>query len=258
MFWDILYNNVIVFALVFARITGIFSFNPIFSRNNIPTMVKVGLSLILSMIIVPTLSADVITFDNTFAFVFAIIREGLIGLVFGFLVNLFMSMILYAGEIIDTQIGLGMAKVMDPTTGANVAIFASMYTMIFTLYFFVTNSHLSYIKLFSLSYETIPIGTTELNLKVGYIIASYFSTILIFAVKFALPIIAAEMLLEICIGILMKAVPSIHVFVINIPLKVALGLIVLIAIAGPMAEYIDSYMGIMFENLYSVMGLMGA
>lgn len=255
MVWDTLFNNYLTFLLVFARVIGIFSFNPIFSRNNIPMQAKTGLSAALAIIMASTMQPATIPLDGVLQVSIAFLKEACVGFVFGFMVQLFMSMIIFAGEMIDTQIGLGMARIMDPATGVQMPIYASAYTYLFILYFFVTDGHLSYIKLFSLSYQVIPIGVESINLNLGYTIASYFSTILIFALKFAMPILVSQMLIQISTGILMKAVPQINVFVVNVQLQLFLGTLTMFLIASPMSEFLDKYMTIMFENLYSILPL---
>ena len=108
-------------------------------------------------------------------------------------------------------------------------LFANVYYYMFILYFFLTNGHLSYIKLFHISYETLPIGFSGFTADVPLALVTYFSTVLTLAVKLAAPIIAIEFITEICLGVLMKAVPTIHIFALNIQLKVLIGLAAVLA-----------------------------
>ena len=254
MVWDdILFNNYLTFLLVLARVIGIFSFNPIFSRSNIPLMAKTGLSAALALIMASTMEPVDLPVDTAFQLALVFLKEAAVGAVLGFLVQMFMSMLIVAGEVIDTQIGLGMARIMDPGTGIQSSLYASFYSYLFILYFFAVNGHLSYIKLFALSYEVIPIGVDSLNLGLGYTIASFFSTILIYAIKFSMPVLVSQILIEISIGILMKTVPNIQVFVVNIQVKMLIGMALMFLLATPMAEFIDRYMTLMFDNLYAVL-----
>ena len=72
------------------------------------------------------------------------------------------------------------------------------------------------------------------------------------------PIIAIEFITEICLGVLMKAVPSIHIFALNIQLKVLIGLAAVLIMAQPMSDFIEKLMGIMWQNLYGLLGMMGS
>lgn len=256
MIWDVIYNNFVGFLLVLCRVTGIFSFNPIFDRSNVPNRVKAGLSVVLAVLMLPTIggSAAVPEISGMLGFALIVLRELFVGFVFGFFTNMLLTVLVYAGEIIDTQVGLGMAKTMDPTTGINMPVFANVYYYLFILYFFITNGHLSYIRLFSVSYETIPIGygLTDATLDLTRVLVLYFGTVMTLAVKLALPIIAAEMITEVCVGLMMKAIPTIQVYVVNIQLKLVVGFIVLAAAARPMSEMIEGLLGILWENLYTM------
>ena len=256
--WDTVFENFVGFLFVLCRVTGIFTFNPIFSRSNVPTMVKNGMCVVLAVVMMttPAINGTVPEVNNIIGFLMIVLKELFVGMVFGFFTNLIMTVLIYAGEIIDMQTGLGMAKTMDPTTGINMPIFANIYYYLFIFYFFLTNGHLSYIELFSISYETIPIGYEfSMNtIDLTYVIVMYFGTVMTLAVKFALPIMVTEMITEICIGLLMKAVPTIQVLVVNIQLKIIVGLLILTAAARPMAEFIEKLLGILWENLYAAAG----
>ena len=68
----------------------------------------------------------------------------------------------------------------------------------------------------------------------------------------AMPIVAASLVTEFCVGVLMKAVPNIHVFVLNIQIKMMVGFVVLAASCGVVAEFMEKIMGIMFNNLNGI------
>ena len=259
--WDLVVNNFLGFLLVTARISGIFTFNPIFSRQNVTTTVKAGASIAFSVVTLMYMGGSVYYNVNGVAdLVFTLLQELLIGFVLGFMMNLIVNVIIYAGDIIDTQMGFGMAKAMDPSTGIQMPLLANVYYYMFILYFFVVGGHLKYIELFIMSYDTLPIGFsfTADTLNLIYFIANYMGTAMTLAVKFAMPIMAAELITEFVLGVMMKAVPSIQIFVLNIQLKIVVGLTVLLAIAKPMSDFLEYLMDIMFTNLNNALGLIGA
>lgn len=258
--WDLIVNNFVAYLLVTARVSGIFTFNPIFSRQNVPIRIKAGLTLVLSMVTMAYMNNELTyTLSGFPAFVMTLGKELLIGLILGFLVNLILTVIIYAGELMDTQIGFGMAKAMDPMTGIQMPLFANIYYYLFILYFFIVGGHLKYMELFITSYDILPLnyGFKPETLNLVYFIANYLGTVITLAVKFAMPIIASELITEFIIGVMMKAVPTIQIFVINIQLKIVIGLFVLLAVAQPMADFLEYLMNIMFQNLYNAIGLIG-
>lgn len=256
--WELILYNFVGCLLVFMRITGIFSFNPIFSRSNVPQRIKVGMSIALTVLTLTTMGGTTGYIPTSLiGFVLVILKELSVGLILGFIVNLILTVIVYAGEIIDTQVGFGMAKAMDPSTGVTMPIFASLYNYVYILYFFIIGGHLSYIKLFSLSYEILPIGFEITSVNLAYVIVNYLGTVMTLGVKFAFPVIASQLIVEFCVGVMMRAVPTIQVFVINIQLKIVVGFFVLIACAGPMSDFLEDLLDIMFENLYNAVELIG-
>ena len=122
------------------------------------------------------------------------------------------------------------------------------------IYFFLVGGHLSYIKLFAVSYETIPIGFSDFNINFTYLIVQYLETVMTLGLKLAMPILAAELVTEFCIGVLMKAVPTIHVFVLNVQIKMLVGFVVLAGSCTMVAGFIDDIMELLFTNLNGLLG----
>ena len=239
--------------MVLARVSGIFTFNPIFARNNVPQMVKAGVTFVLSLVMVAAGGIEYTMPSGLLPFAFDVVKELFVGAVLGFFVNLMLQVFAMAGEVSDMQIGLSMAKSYDPTFG-NSGLTTQFYSYWFMLYFFAVGGHLSYIELFAVSYETIPIGFSNLNVNIGYILVQYFQTVLTLALKLAMPVVAASLVTEFCVGVMMKAVPSIHVFVINIQIKMLVGLVVLAASCGVVSEFMGEIMNILFTNLNGIVG----
>ncbi|MCM1055558.1 MAG: flagellar biosynthetic protein FliR [Bacteroides sp.] len=259
--WDLIVNNFVAYLMVTARISGIFTFNPIFSRQNVPMRIKVGATLVISMTAAAYLGGDGMQygFNGVPGFVMTLLKELAIGLVLGFITNLILTVIIYAGELMDNQIGFGMAKAMDPMTGIQMPLFANLFNYMFILYFFLIGGHLKYIELFVTSYDILPLnyGFDIDSLNLTYFIANYLGTVFILAVKFAMPIIASELITEFVIGVMMKAVPTIQIFVVNIQLKIVVGMLVLLAVASPMSEFLEYLLDILFTNLTNALGLIG-
>ena len=253
-------GNFVAFLLVTARVSGIFTFNPIFSRQNVPIKIKVGTTLIMSAVTMGYMGNSLVyTESGVFPLVMNLGKELLVGLILGFFVNLILTVIIYAGEVMDTQIGFGMAKAMDPMTGIQMPLFANLFYYIFILYFFIVGGHLKYVELFVKSYDILPLGYhfTADTLNLIKFVIDYLGIVLTLAAKFAMPILAAELITEFIIGVMMRAVPTIQIFVLNIQLKIVVGMLVLLAVAKPMSDFLEYLLGILFRNLENMIGLIG-
>ena len=250
--WTAIITNVVVFVMVLARCAGIFSFNPILSRNGVPNSVRAGATILLAVVMTTAGGFDYTMPSGLFPFAFDMVKELLVGAILGFFVNIMLQVFTMAGEVVDMQLGLSMAKSYDPTFG-NAGLSTQFYSMWFMMYFFAVGAHKSYIRLFAVSYESIPLGWTGLNVNIFSIIVHYFETVMTLGLKLAMPVVATSLLTEFCVGVLMKAVPTIHVFVLNIQLKMLVGFVILAASCGVVAEFMDRIMGYLFENLNGIM-----
>ena len=120
--WSIIQNNFVIVIMVLARVSGIFTFNPIFSRNGVPNMVKAGLSLMMAVVIATAGNYEYTLPTGVLPFAMDIAKELLVGFTLGFFVNLMLQIFTYAGEVSDFQIGFSMSKSYDPTFGTTSLI----------------------------------------------------------------------------------------------------------------------------------------
>jgi flagellar biosynthetic protein FliR len=111
------------FLLIFIRMTGLFIMSPIFGRNNLPAVFKIGFSFFLAVIFVnvneiPTVSMS----SNITLYALYIIKELIVGLVIGYATYVIMSAIYLAGQMIDMQVGFGSVNVLDATSNIQVPL----------------------------------------------------------------------------------------------------------------------------------------
>lgn len=99
----------------------------------------------------------------------------------------------------------------------------------------------------------MPLGFEKINPDVSIMLVKYFGTVLILAMKLAIPIVVAQLLLEFSVGILMKTVPQIQVMQVNIQVKLLFGLFLLFLIASPLSDAIEKYMGLLIDNLTGIL-----
>jgi flagellar biosynthetic protein FliR len=229
---------------------GVFAFNPIFAQKGVPVRIRSVLVMVMTLAVAPTVEVPPNIDTNMLDFIIVFIKEIFIGFLFSYVVNVYYYILLGVGEILDTQFGLSMAKVFDPNTSIQMAISDKILNMFFILYIFATNSHLLFIKIVYSSYDVIPLGVNNFNLDsvTGFAI-DLFVNCFSLAMKLAFPYVAAQLILEVGLGILMKLIPQIHVFVINMQLKLLLTILLLIVFAQPMSNFIDNYIVSMFNDL---------
>ena len=248
------FDNLHLYIFVFVRMTAIIVLNPVFSRQSIPAVAKTGLIALLTIIITPYIEVPALT-TTMIDFLICIAKEFFIGFLLTFVFNIYYYMLMFAADLMDTQFGLSMAKMMNPQTNIQSATTGNLLNVVFMLYFFVTNSHLVLIGTAVGSYEAVPAGLTAIDIMGSCtFVIELFSSVFVLALRLALPYVAAEFVLELCLGLLMKLVPQIHAFVIHMQGKIILGLILLLALSIPMTNFIDNYITKMLGSMNQALG----
>lgn len=247
-----------LFELIAMRMTGFVMFNPIWGRNGVPGLVKAGFILVLSVatystggVAAPELPANLIVFAVT------MLLELGVGFTLSFVIRLFLSIVQMGGEIIDTQMGMTMAQIYDASTQSNLTVTGSLLNILLILDFFAENGHYTLLRILVTSGEVLPYGTASFGQSVASLVAELFLTCMVLAVKLSLPILAAELLGEIGMGILMKAIPQINAFVINIELKVLIGLGLFFLFLTPINEFLLGAEVQMLSSLGQVLETIG-
>ena len=242
-----IYDSVDVILLVFVRMGGMIFFNPLLSRRNVPSQVRIGLALLMTLLIFPNVGP--LPVMNMAGMVGAMVRELAVGLCCGYVFQIFFYLLYFAGDFLDLQFGMSMARVFDPGSSIQATVSGTLLTTWFTLYIFATDSHLLLIKIFATSYDIIPVGAFSITSNVlGYGISLFISAFSL-ALRLTLPFVAAEFTLEVGMGVLMKLIPQIHVFVINIQCKILLAFFMLWAYASPISAFLDKFMNEAFQGI---------
>jgi flagellar biosynthetic protein FliR len=119
----------------------------------------------------------------------------------------------------------------------------------FLLIFFTTDNHLTFIRLITITFDMLPVGNFAINPEFYIYLPELFSTILIFAIKLCLPVVVIELVVTMAVGIIMRIIPQINVFVVNIQFKLIIGIFSLILLVGPLVAYFGNVIQISFERL---------
>lgn len=230
-----------LFELIVMRITGFTLFNPLLGRNNVPGLVKAGFILVLSVFVYGGAGEAAVTVPaGVLAFGLHLVLELGIGLVLGFVMRMFFMVAQFGGEIIDAQMGLTMAQIYDASSQSNMSISGSLLNILMVLDFFAENGHYTLLRLLLSSGEVVSFGAVSFGQELASHMLELFVNCVLLSVKLAMPILAAEVLGELGMGVLMKAIPQINAFVINIELKVIVGLVLLFFLLTPINEFLLS------------------
>lgn len=237
--------------LLFLRVSALIFSSPIFGRNTIPAVAKIGLCAALTYVFFAAVpqSEPIAYNDDIFFYILLCVKELLLGLIMGYVLNLFITLAFTAGQIIDMQMGFGMVNVFDVQSNLSIPVTGNFLNIIMLLVFFAVNGHYKLVELLYQTVVAIPIGSTVFSATIATVAIELFAKAFLLAVYVALPMIGAGLLSEVCLGILIRAMPQMNAFSIGMPLKVILGFILLLIILPVYVNFTDVIFDSMFTGL---------
>ncbi len=210
----------------------------------------------LSFFTYPLIKDRTLEITSPLLFGLCLLREIAVGFCVGFVIQLFMSIIVMGGEQMDIQIGISMSRIYDPQSNVSMPLSASVLNAMFLLLFFLTDSHLTLVEVFVKLGSAVPYGSGMIPAEVGAKLAGAFEQMLIYAAKISLPVIAVEMVSEIGIGLVTRAVPQIDIFTVEIQLKILIGFAAIAILAPPFASWIERLIRLMFDCISEIYRLL--
>ena len=235
--------------------SGFVMFNPILGRPGIPGIFKAGFVLMLSVCVAATSPQGAPVPGTLIEFVFRLLMELFLGFTLSFIMNIFFYIPQLAGEVIDTQMGFTMGKTYDAGLQTSLSVTSQLINVMMVLIFFAANGHHTLLRILITSGDVVTYGAVSIGPEVANAMLTIFVTCTLLAVKLALPILAAEMLGQVGMGLLMKTIPQINVFAINIELKVIIGLVMVMLMISPFSEFLLMAENQMLGNLQTVLKL---
>lgn len=235
--WD----RLTLFLYIVVRMSGFVLFTPFFGRANVPNTFKAGFTLVLSVAASGIYTGEILPMPATLIeFAMRLILELGMGFLVGVVMNIFMFVPSYAGHIMDEQMGMAMAQTYDPSFQGQATPASNVLNIFTILIFFSANGHHTLLRLMLDSGGVVPFGQAALGPAAAEKVAALFIDCTLLAMKLCLPVLGAELMGQVGMGVLMKAIPQINVFAINIELKVLIGLGMLYFLIAPISEFLLS------------------
>ena len=217
-----------ILILILVRISCFVFIAPFYGTSNIPAQAKIGLSLVVSILIFGSIDQSAVTYTGVFGYAVIVLREGITGLLMGLAANVCNSIILFAGNIIDMDIGLSMAQEFDPMTRSQVTIRGNVYQYFVLLLLLATNMHHYLLRALVDSYEVIPVNAQVFDWdSLAGSMVRYMTDMFVIAFRIVLPVFACIMILNCILGIMAKVAPQMNMFAVGMQMKVMVGLTVL-------------------------------
>jgi flagellar biosynthesis protein FliR len=203
---------------------------PPFGALYTPVPVKIGLSVVLGIVLAPTV--DLPGTVGMAALAVIIAREAAIGLALALAVRALMAGAELAGQLAGFQLGFAYAAAVDPQTGARNSIVAALYSSLALLTFLGIDGHHALLKALAESYRELPIGFGHVDAAMAKQVASLLGLLFVFGTQVASPVVIVLLVAEVAIGLVSRVAPALNMMVLGFPIRLIAGLVALAATIG--------------------------
>lgn len=226
---------------ILSRFSGLFVIAPFFSGNLFPLRVKIPLTVTLSFIVLYFVP-DYIPVDLPVGDIAAIILINfLYGFSAGLIANLMFFGLLFAGDIFGYQLGFAAANIFDPQSQTESVIVSQLVFLTGTYIFTIIKGPVVLLGILIDSFSQVPAGIMSFERNLSWNLSLVLGEVFVFGMKVGMPMIVFMLLVTVVLGIMAKLLPQLNVFVVGIPLKIFVGLIILIGLLPILAETMVRY-----------------
>jgi flagellar biosynthetic protein FliR len=218
-----------VYLLALARVSGVLALAPVFGSPLAPRPVKAFLALVLAALFLPLVRGAGVPADAGIG-VLALAAAGELafGLVIGFAAALLFAAVQLAGQILDQELGVQQAALLDPFSDAPVAVVGQFKVFLATVVYLLVDGHHYLLASVAESFQAVPLLAASLGADAALHLSSSLPRDLFrMAAQIAAPALVTVFLVTLALAFMARGVPELNAFGTAFPVRFAAGLLVL-------------------------------
>lgn len=244
-------------VLVFARIGALLAVLPLFSMPNVPVRLRVALSGLVALLIVPFIPTIEMDGLSTWPLVRLIFLEISVGLLLGFASKLVFFALDAAGHMIATEMGLTMSSEFNPMSGTQSSAPGLILYWMAVMIWFSLDLHHWMIAALQRSYTFVPIGGMHLSGALLQEMIRKSASVFVMAVQLAAPMIGVSFGLSLVLALLGRAVPQMNVFAESFSIRTLVGLVIFGSTCLFLAQQVLDFLRRLPEDVLRIAQLLG-
>jgi len=207
------------------RISAFMGFASIFSVRAVNLRLRILISFGLTVFI--ALQIDIPKIDPvTVLGLKEVFNQLFIGFSMAMVMQLATAALVIAGQALSGSMGLSMANMIDPTLG-NVPVLSQFFTLLGTLVFLAIGGHLIVFGILLESFQQFPIGQSLMTQEFMGKMISWSALMFVASLLISLPVLVTLLFVNIGLGFVTRAAPSLNIFSVGFPAMVVSGFLVL-------------------------------
>lgn len=241
------YGWIAAFLWPLARVLALVATAPVFGENSVNARAKLAIGVALTLVISPTLGPLPNIPPGSYAGVWILLQQILIGAALGLCMRMALAVVQTAGDFIGLQMGLSFATFFDPGTNANTSVLSRLMYWIAMLVFLALDGHLMLIAALAHTFDVLPIVDDRLG-KDGFgALIAWSGQVLTLGLVMSLPLVTALLTMNLAMGILNRTAPQLSVFAVGFPLSLLAGLVMLAIVLPQTTPFLERLFGSAFS-----------
>lgn len=231
-----LLGKAILLTLVACRVGGlVFAIDGLLV--GVPVRMRVALVVIIAGVLLPNVRLETLVGSSgssaaAWTVAFAAGREWVFGMIIGATVQLLITGIQLAGELIASSTGMQLAQVADPSTGQPVPQWSRLFGLLVTALLFAAGGHRMLIDALLSSFDRTSPDLSTMGQPIAAFIVQHLATGIEAGIRVAAPVVACVLLTNVMVAVVSRAIPQLNVLAVGMNLNLLAALVVIALTVG--------------------------
>jgi flagellar biosynthesis protein FliR len=218
---------------------------PGFGGAYAPPQVKIGLTLLLAIVLMPTATMPEVGSSVGLAVILA--REMAIGLALGMSIRALVAAAELAGQLAGFQMGLSYSAIVDPQSGVRNNLLSALYGNIAVVTFLLMNGHHAFLRALRDSYDSLPMGAGHIGGSLPEAVMGLLGLVFTFGARLAAPLVIVLVITELALALIARSAPALNLMAVGAPVRLIVGLILLGFVAPAAVGGLSSISGAVLQ-----------
>ncbi len=242
-------TSFLTYVLILFRVSGIMIFAPVFGSGMLPAQVKIAASMVIALALLPVTATPLPQTLSTAFMLQAALAETIVGLIIGYAASLVFIACQLGGMQIGQQMGTEIGSVFNPFLETQSSLVGEFYFIFATFIYLGIGGHRMFLAALVDSFDTMPLGTMALGGRTLDMVITLFGQLFIVAFAISAPAVLALFLVTVAMGFVARTVPQMNILVVGFPVRVIIGLIVMMVSLPAVGYFLAKTMGAVSSSL---------
>jgi flagellar biosynthetic protein FliR len=222
-------EQLVAFVLVMSRVGPLFVLAPVFSARAIPYQARLVVASALSLALVPIATRDGAPLPDGIEVFGYTLKETLVGLGFAFSLSAIVAAVQLGAGLLDTIVGFSYAGVIDPFSAIQGGILGQLYGIFVAIVLVVTGGDQLIVAGLAHTYEVVPLTAAPGFDNLAQLAVDGFGTVFVLGLEVVAPVLVSLVVVDAALALVSRAAPQLNVFVLGLPVKILVALVVVTA-----------------------------